>query len=904
MPFSSGDKLGPYEIVEPIGKGGMGAVYRARDTRLGRDVAIKVSDQKFGERFEREARVISSLNHPNICTLFDVGDNYLVMELVEGSTLAERIKSGAIPLEESLAIARQIADALEAAHEKGITHRDLKPGNVMVKEDGTVKVLDFGLAKVASVTPASGSDPELSPTISMHATQAGVILGTAAYMAPEQARGKPVDKRADIWAFGVMLYEMVTGKRLFQGEDLTDTLASVVKIDPDLSAAPLELRPLLEKCLQKDPRNRLRDISAVDAFLEVGRKEAALAASQRQAHPTSEGGRKWIWPTVAAIAIVVAAGSFLFSSDPEAEDRPLVRLTADLGDDIDLGPPGNAGATISPDGTRLAYVASVAGRPGQLYTRRLDQTVATALPGTEGAAFPFFSPDGEWIGFSQRSEIKKISVEGGAAVSLGMTETFTGASWGEDGTIVFGTALTGGLLRIPEAGGEPELLAPLAGGEFGNDAPRILPGGRAVLFTAMRAPGAGQQDVAVFTLADGQRKILVPGASSGAYLPTGGSAPGESARGHLIYLSGGTLFAVRFDPERLETSGAAIPVLDGVGSAASGSATLGFSRDGAFVYRSGGYAPPVGRRTVEWLDASGKREPLIGTPGGYCCLRLSPDARRLALGTDQGVSRGISVYDRERGGFGPLTFDPGGYNYPVWSPDGRFVVFMKQGTLLWARADGAEQPQPLLEGAAIREPFSFTPDGSRLAYSELGNNRDVWTVPVTTEGAQLKAGEPERFLATQFAESDPMFSPDGRWIAYMSNESGRPEISVRAFPPPKSAEGAKFPVSTDGGQQPVWSRNTAEMFFQSPDGKIMVAGYRVNGDTFVADRPRVWAELAGDLQGATFYDMGPDGRALITVRAPSGAPGEPEAAPAPRHTIGFLLNFFDELRRRVPGNGK
>ncbi len=892
MSFTPGDKLGPYEIVEPIGKGGMGAVYRARDTRLGRDVAIKVSDQKFSERFEREARVISSLNHPNICTLFDVGPNYLVMELVEGQTLSERIKEGAIPLEESLNIARQIADALEAAHEKGIVHRDLKPGNVIVKEDGSVKVLDFGLAKVAPTAKSASDspDPELSPTISMAATQAGVILGTAAYMAPEQARGKVVDKRADIWAFGVVLYEMVTGKKLFKGEDLTDTLASVIKSDPDLSAAPPELRPLLAKCLEKDPRKRLRDISGVELLLDVRQVDG----------PPQSGGllhKTWIWPAAAALALVAGlalGGAWYASSQPE-QDRPLVRLNVDLGPDVSLSSGLSRGnVVISPDGARLVYDASVSGGPDLLYIRRLDEDAATALPGTEGARAPFFSPDGQWVAFAANGKLNKISVEGGPVFPLAdvPVNSFSGGDWTADGFIIFGEANLSGLLRIPEAGGERTVVAALGVEQLAFQNPQGLPGGRAILFSVDNA--TGPNSVEVLNLASGERKTLAPGGSTARYLPSG----------HLIYQLDGTLFAVPFDVDRLEMGGTPIPILTDVDYNTVDAAWISVSRNGTLVYRSGEGpdSSTPGLSTVEWLDAAGNREAILGAPGDYAQPKVSPDGRRLVLAVGDGPNsnRRILIYDMERGGFSPLTFDDAPYSYPVWHPDGRFVVFLTGGVLRWARADGANQPQDLLENRGVGTPTSFIPDGSRLAFTQFANLDDLWTVPITVEGDTLQAGAPERFLATPFVESVARFSPDGHWIAYASNESGRDEVYVRAFPPPATGVGAKFSVSTGGAVAAHWSSNGDELFFVS-DAKIMVASYRVNGENFVADRPRVWATLDGDLTGASVWDIASDGRALIRVPVRSD---EPQAAPGPQHHVVFLQNFFDELRRRVPVDGK
>jgi predicted Ser/Thr protein kinase len=497
--YKPGDRLGAYEIVALLGKGGMGEVWKAHDTQLGRDVAIKVSAQQFTDRFDREARAIASLNHPNVCTLYHIGPNYLVMELIEGPTLADRIHEGPIPLKEALSIAKQIAAALEAAHDKDIVHRDLKPANVKIKPDGSAKVLDFGLAKSAEHAEVSADSPTM-----MSGTQIGMILGTAGYMAPEQARGKKdVDKRADIWAFGVVLYEMLTGKRLFQGEDVTHTLAAVIMQEPDLSAAPAEVLPLLKRCLEKDPKNRLRDIGDWELLLQVG--QAFGLPEQANGLPHH---RPWI--AVAAILAVVAAalGFGLYRATRPAPLKPLIRLDVDLGADVAL-PPASSGAgavVLSPDGARLVYQS---GHPVKLFIRRLDQPKATELQGTEGAIGPFFSPDGQWVGFTVGRKLSKISVEGGAVVPLLDVPDAAGASWGEDGSILIGAQLKGGIMRISASGGSPETLAKLADGELALFSPQLLPGGKAVLFSAYPAPTADSVTIEVLTLADRRRKVVL-----------------------------------------------------------------------------------------------------------------------------------------------------------------------------------------------------------------------------------------------------------------------------------------------------------------------------------------------------------------------------------------------------------
>jgi WD40 repeat protein/predicted Ser/Thr protein kinase len=781
MPLSAGDKLGPYEILAPIGTGGMGAVYRAHDSRLGRDVAIKISTERFTERFEKEARAIAALNHVNVCTLHDVGPNYLVMELVEGRTLSERIKQGAIPWDEALAIAKQIAAALEAAHEKGITHRDLKPGNISLKPDGTLKVLDFGLAKLDVGQAVQTED---SPTFTM-GTQAGVILGTAPYMAPERARGKVVDRRVDIWAFGVVLYEMLTARKLFRGEDVSEVLASVIKEEPKLDRAPAKVQRLLRSCLEKDPTQRLQAIGDWRLLLDG---EAPV-----EAHV---GTLPWIF---AAVPTMVAAIAFWAPWRMEKQpDRPLVRLDVDLGSDVSL--PGAGGIAISPDGTTLAYRTG-----GRLFIRRLDQVTATELAATPGGSTLFFSPDGRSIGFHD-GRLNKISVAGGTVVPLADVAgpNFDGASWAEDGSIFLSTAFQGGLLRIPTGGGLAETIAGLGAGELSLDGPQVLPGGKAVLFSVDRAQGEDRNTIEVLTLADRRRKIVARGGSISRYLPT------SSGVGHLLYLNKGTLFAIPFDLAKLEAHGTAVPVLDDVRNANFGISPFDFSSapsgHGTLVYRKAGGVE--GLATLQWVDSNGKIEPLRLKPGLYSRPILSPDGKRVTLSISEGGISDVWVYDIQRDAMTRLTFGGGSYRWSTFSPDGKYVVFTSDGHALFqARADGSGQPQPLTEGKPFQFPHSFTPDGKRLAYFETAGTYQLWTVPVEDLGDHLKAGKPEQFLQSTFNDTFPEFSPDGRWLAYQSNESGKPEVYVRAFPPPSSGQGGKWQIS-NGGEPVCFGRGT------------------------------------------------------------------------------------------------
>ena len=804
-----GKSISHYRVTEKLGEGGMGEVYRATDTKLGREVALKVlppvfaNDSQRMARFKREAHVLASLNHPNIASIYGLeesdGIHCLVLELVEGPTLAERIKEGAIPLEESLNIAKQIADALEAAHEKGVIHRDLKPANVKVTPEGMVKVLDFGLAK-ALAEPASEAAMENSPTASILPTHEGVILGTAAYMSPEQAMGKAVDKRADIWAFGVVLFEMLTGKRLFRGENTSETLAAVIKDDPDWNLlstdTPLKIRELLRRCLQKDSRKRLHDIA--DARIEI--EEVLADPSGTLALPAGGVGTQTAWRRVlpwavaGVFALVAAVG---FWPEPEPIPPPSMRLSVEVTPGESSWTVQGAAAVISPDGTRLAFVTTDDQGQRKLYLRPLDQLQANALSGTEGAANPFFSPDGQWIAFFSGNKLKKVSVRGGAAVTLCDAPNGRGGSWGEDGTIVLAPEIYSGLSRVSSAGGTREAVSTLdkEKGETTHRWPQVLPGGKAVLFTV----GIGSTDgnIEVQSLETGERKTLQLGGFYGRYLPTG----------HLVYMSEATLFAAPFDLARLEVTGPPAPILDDVRTSPNyWSGQFDFSQTGTLVYLTGGGA--ASEVSIFWMDPEGKTEPLLPTPRDYKNPSFSPDGKRLAVDIDEGGNSDLWVYELERETLSRLTFDEGNDHGPVWTPDGQWVTFASNRgggrvlNLYWNRADGTGDAERLTESSNSQFPFSWSPDGKVLAFFEPspGTNMDLWTLPMEGDGAGgLKPGKPTQFLRMSFRQWDPAFSPDGRWIAYQSDESGQFEVYVRPFPGP----GGKWQISTTGGRMPT-----------------------------------------------------------------------------------------------------
>jgi Tol biopolymer transport system component len=905
-----GRMLGHYQVVAFVGAGGMGEVYRAKDTKLGRDVALKILPPAFASdpdrmaRFEREARVLASLDHPNIAAIYGLeessGIRALVMALIEGPTLAERIAAGSIPLDEAVQIARQIAEAVEYAHERGIIHRDLKPANIIVTSGGMVKVLDFGLAKALDDEHAAASN---SPALTTGATRAGVLLGTAAYMSPEQAQGKPVDKRADIWAFGVVLYEMLTGRRMFQGETAGEVLASVIKDEPKLDNVPLELRGLVSRCLNKDARKRLQAIGEARIILEDPAPPAPVQQVPMQC------ARSLPWMTAvglavvaASLTVVAAAALWVAWRATRPVDRPLMRFSVDLGPEAVEGP--SITAAISPDGKRLAFVASGPGGKKQLATRLLDQAKATLLPGTENAADPFFSPDGQWIGFFAGGKMKKISVEGGAAVTLCDTPGPRGASWGEDGFIIVTliNSLDGGLLRVPEAGGTPQAITkPADKGEATHRWPQILPGGLGVLFTGNTVlQDFDNASIEVLSLKTGQWKVVQRGGYFGRYLPTSKGA------GHLVYLHQGTLFAVGFDLDRLEIRGTPAPLLEEVaGNPIFGGGQYDVARNGTLVYLSG--KSSTASWPVAWMDSSGKTQPLPAAPGPYYNPRFSPDGRRLALSVGPPGGGDIQLYDWQRDKMSRLTFTQRNL-YAIWTPDGKHIAFVSQSpganSMRWIRADGAGEAQPLLDSKFELRPYSFSPDGKRLAFAEMGVDTgfDLWTLPLdVSDPEHAKPGKPELFLRTPLDEREPAFSPDGRWMAYASNESGRFEIYVRPFPGGAPSGSGKWQTSAGGGMNPMWSRNGRELFYESPDNLIMAAVYAANADSFTADKPRPWSNTQ-ILEPVPFLwnlDLAPAGKRFAVFPKPD-ATGEQKSSVH----VTVLLNFFDELRRRVPPGGK
>jgi serine/threonine-protein kinase len=886
-----------FRILSKLGEGGMGAVYRATDTRLNRDVAIKVLPDAFANdadrlaRFVREAQVLASLNHPNIAQIYGVEDRALVMELVDGPTLAERIAQRPIPLDEALLIARQIAEGFEYAHERGVIHRDLKPANIKITQEGKVKILDFGLAKAMTGETATTTDQANFPTLTMTATAAGIILGTAAYMAPEQAKGKPVDRRADIWAFGIVLLEMLTGRQVYSGETVSEILAAVIMKDPDLSALPAgtppHVRSLLRRCLVRDPLRRLRDIGEARVALE------GAAVSEEPAAGTfvtpRRGLPRWTAAILAALALVP---SLLLWRAAHPALRPVMRFSVDLGPEAVLN--NHFSAVLSPDGRRLVHFVRGPGGATLLATRLLDQAQANVLPGTENANQPFFRPDGQWIGFFAAGKLKKISVQGGAAVTLCEAVNPRGAWWGDDGTIV-ATPNLQHLFRIPESGGsQPQ---PIGKPEDHADRtwrwPQILPGGRAVLITAGAGTG-GYEDasIEVVLAKTGRAKTLLRGGYFGRYLPSG----------HLIYVHQGSLLAVPFDVERLETRGAPVPILNDVtGLAGNGAAELDFSQTGTLVYLPGKVANDP--TEFAWLDSDGKTQPLFSPGAAVHNPQLSPDGKRLAVS----VNGDIAVHDPQRDSTTRLTFRPDSGNHFIsWMPDGKHIIF-GQGTpkpdygIWWVRSDGSGQAEELFSAPEGLVPSSVSPDGRRIAFARLdpANAMDIWMLPLDlSDPDHPKAGPPEPFLREPGIQWDATFSPDGRWIAYTSSEAGANQIFVRPFPNVPSAGKWQISSGPGGFRFPLWSRNGREIFYVSSlTGRIMVAGYAVSGESFVPDKPREWSSTFIQMTaGIPPLDLAPDGRRFVISPGSIGAAGD---AKSTVH-VTVLLNFFDELKRKLP----
>ncbi len=866
MPLTLGDKLGPYEILGPLGAGGMGEVYRARDAKLNREVAIKVlpaalaNDADYLARFQREAQALAALHHPNIATIFGLEQNAIVMELVEGKTLA-----GPLPLAEALPLARQIAEALEAAHDKGIIHRDLKPGNIKVTPEGVVKVLDFGLATTAAAaSPATTAD---SPTLTMRATQAGMILGTAGYMSPEQAVGKPVDRRADIWSFGVVLVEMLSGKRLFDGETVSHTLADVIKGDIDLTAVPEgPVRDLARRCLDRNLKTRLRDIGEARIAIDNYLANPAAPPLASPVNTQKPGG----WVAAALCAIIAAGASWMAWRTPPPVAQPLVRFNLDLGPDalLETNFARFWPFALSQDGRRIAYPVKSAGGVPMLATRLLNQEQVLVLPGTENAQNAFISWDGQWIAFHADSKLKKVAVTGGSPIVLCDAPNLRGGSWAEDGSIVAALDIRAGISRIPGSGGTPQPVTTLAGDDKTHRWPQALPGDAGVLFISSPTPGNYESANIEVQSRTGKRKVL----------HRGGYAPHYLASGHLIFMSQGVLFAAPFNLDRLELTAPPVPVLYNVeGFPGGGAMPLAASDSGTLIYRTG---IAIRSTVLAWTDLTGKVERIPMKAAAFSSLSLAPDGKRVALW--EASTAAFHLYDFERSALSRLLVT--GRPNPAWTPNGRHLIFQKSSGLFALRSDGAGTPQQLT-GNAADVPGAWLPDGSVMYFER---NTQLWRLPVDwSDENRPKPGKLEQLTAG--GTMHPLrISPDGRWLASTSPSSGSFEVYVTSL----IQGGGRWQISSDGGDNPVWSPR-GELLYRRLAGGIMAVPYTVRGDTFVPDKARVFAEAANLVPGQISFELSADGKRYLSLVDPDGARAESA------QTV-LLLNFFDELKRLRP----
>ena len=891
-----GTSLGPYKIIEKLGAGGMGEVYLGEDTRLGRKVAIKVLPEEYASdperlaRFEQEARAAAALNHPHIAVVHHIGTegdiHFMVQEYLEGQSLRERLDKGALPLDKALNLATEVGEALIAAHKAGIIHRDLKPDNIFVTEEGHAKVLDFGLAKLTEMAAPTGSSASMSPT--MLGTVAGQVMGTVGYMAPEQINGEEIDQRADLFAFGAVFYEMVTGRRAFAGDNIHETLSRIISKQPQAvheirDDLPLKLGWIIDKALAKEPGRRYQTATGFSADLAQLQDDitagVAVAVGMGIAPAVSEAtkappgiSRKVAAPAlVAALVLGGAATWWATRSEPPVPEPP-VRFEIELPPETRLTGTGRLVVAISPDGTRVVFTANE-----QLYLHRMDEGVTAPMRNTAGARSPFFSPDGEWLGFYSGGQLNRMPINGGATVSLGRASNPWGASWAEDGTIFFGWGPRG-IWSISAEGGEPEIVVAVGDDESAHG-PHLLPGGEWLLFTLRTGAGDwGDSQIVAQSMISDDRKQLVPAGTGGRYVPTG----------HIVYWHDGNLLAVPIDAERVEVLGGPVSVVEGVSAALSGrtgAAHYGFSEGGALVYLSGdlgsGYSRPA------WVSRDGTQiEPLEeGFRLNAHHPALSPDGRRLALTIDAD----LWVFDLEGRPPRKLTFTAD-TNNPLWTPDGSRLVYERTaGEMFAIVADGTSQlPEPVRPMEGHNHPLSWTPDG-RLVFVEIeddGAGGDLWAAPLDGQG------EAQPLVQTPQSEGNfgATISPDGRWLAYQSTTTGADEVWVKEYP-----DGAPLRVSTDGGRFPVWSRDGEELYYLNGD-KMMAVAISAGPEQLSFDPPETLfeANYGTDAQPPA-YDVAADGRFLML---------EQQETAATRQGINVVLNWFEELKERVPTGGR
>jgi serine/threonine-protein kinase len=926
-----GRKLTHYEIVEQIGAGGMGEVYRARDTKLDREVALKLlpadlaHDPERLARFQREARVLASLNHTNIAAIHGLeeaeGQSFLVMELAAGEDLSVRLTRGPLPLEDAFSVASQLTAGLEEAHDKNIVHRDLKPANIMIGPDGKVKILDFGLARAFAPESPGAEELHNSPTITAAMTQAGTILGTVAYMSPEQARGRPVDKRTDIWAFGCCLYEALTGKRPFRGETATDILAQIIELEPDWSALPKEtpgrIRILLWRCLQKDPQRRLRDIG--EARFEISETSSGPSGSIPALGSTVDKPgitrTRHIVTALTALVLGVLATSLVWNFKPtpvqdSAERQPVRRFSINLSLDAPLNRArgGEEGMALSPDGLLLVYTASTGTNQHSLFLRRLDKLDdAQPIAGTENAFAPFFSPDGQWIGFSTPDKLKKVSVQGGSPITLCDKSSAMGASWGEDGHIVFSSGFGQGLKRISAAGGPVEDLMDesflQSNGLLLVGAPVVLPGGKSVLFAAVAGFSMEDVRIAALTLESGEVKFLLDGAAAASYHPTG----------HLIYGQEQAVMAASFDPGTLEITGPGVQVTEENMTMLPdfrAPTLFSLSAEGTLVYAPGSEDPGGISlvRTLVWVDREGNEEPVEAPPRAYRGVELSPDGTHVAVDAqDPNGGADIWILDltREPVPHQRLTFDPRWFYQALWTPDGQRVVFNSAGDGTWnlssKAANGTGSVESLHTSKNPLVASTWSADGRSLIFSEFidQSGSDIWALSLDGESTTRP------LIAESYNEGYPAISPDGRWIAYFSDESGQYNVYVRPFP---NVDSGKWLISTRGGVYPIWAPDGRELYYLGaarsgdPWGVMVVA--IETEPAFAAGNPEVL--FRGEYLMASSivrpYDISPDARRFLMIKEDSQAREAAEAVEAPPTTELIVVENWGEMLKGITPN--
>jgi serine/threonine protein kinase len=888
MPIETGRRLGPYEILTAIGAGGMGEVYKARDTRLDRSVAIKVlpthlaDRSELRERFEREAKTIASLNHPHICTLFDTGHQddieFLVMEYIEGETLAQRLQKGPLPLQQVLQYAIEIADALDKAHRKGITHRDLKPGNIMLTKSGT-KLLDFGLAKLAQDAAPVTTESQM-PTMKDAITAQGTILGTLQYMAPEQVEGKldQIDARTDIFAFGVVVYEMATGKKAFEGKTQASLMAKILETDPPpmTTLAPMtppSLDRIVKRCLAKNPDDRwqsARDLCEELHWISDTSLQSAASGRTMQRRPTDRVA--WAVATIATLIAVAALAAF-FLRRPPLEKKQVVRFTIGAPQNGSFGRGIASSFSISPDGTKLTYTASAVTGGDQLWVRALDSPTPQALSGTVGGYDPFWSPDGQSIGFFADGKLKRVSALGGPVQVLAEAPNGGVGTWNRDGVILF-VGAGGAINRVSESGGTLTEVAtpPAEQSGYGAEGPHFLPDGKRFLYYALSTtPGNGALYAA--TLDSKDQRLILKMNSNVTYV----------SPGYLLYQEQGTIMARPFDANRLQLTGDPKPIAQGVEfNPFGGTGLFTASDNGVLAYRAGGGAVPL---SLVWVNRSGAEQRLPAPPHNYTFPRISPDGQRVAVGIEEGGGQ-IWLYDIARDALSRLTFEDAANFDPVWTPDGKHITFKGKGNrLFWQLANGGGAAEELLSSTVAGNsiPGSWSPDGKELAFIDGGAIRNIYILP-------LQDRKPHVFAESQTYESAPSFSPDGKWMVYVSNESGRNEVYVRPYPGP----GGRWQISTDGGTEAVWNPKGRELFYrQGP--KMMAVDYQVQ-PTFSAGKPHMLFEgsFTPSPRSAPDYDVSPDGQRFLMLKAGEQSAGE----------INVVLNWPEQLKQKVATGSK